>query len=130
MTWTMPRPVLHWVAALLGLTALSAFAMGIINAPEHGGRLPGQRAPGQSGPVQAIDAPEATPLSQERIEGAPPVEKPAAAETDEADQAAADAATNTTAGHGPLLDVPPMATNTAPPETVAPAPPPDDEPPH
>jgi hypothetical protein len=124
----MPRPVLHLVAALLGLTALASFAMGIINAPEHGGRLPGQRAPGDTGPAQAIDAPEATPLSQERIEGPPPVEKPAANKTDEADEAAA--ATNTTAGRGPLLDVPPMATNTAPPETAAPAPSPDDEPPH
>jgi hypothetical protein len=127
----MPRPVLHWVAALLGLTALSSFAMGIINAPEHGGRLPGERIPGRAaGAATAIDAAEATPLSQERIEGAPPpVEKPAANKTDEQDaEATGDQATNAT---GPLLNVPPAAANaTPPPETIAPAPPPEDEPPH
>jgi hypothetical protein len=127
----MPRPVLHWVAALLGLTALSSFAMGIINAPEHGGRLPGERVPGRTaGAAMAIDAPEATPLSQERIEGAPPpVEKPAAGKTEEqAAEVTGDEATN---GTGPLLNVPPAAANaTPPPETIAPASSPEDEPPH
>jgi hypothetical protein len=124
----MPRPVVHWVAALLGLTALTSFAMGIINAPEHGGRLPGERAPGQTGAAQAIEAPEATPLSQERIEGPPPpVEKPAVDETEESDEAADKEATNTT---GPLINVPPVATNTAPPPETVPVPSPEDEPPH
>jgi hypothetical protein len=125
----MPRPVLHWVAALLGLTALTAFAMGIINAPEHGGRLPGERAPGQpAGPAAAIVAPEATPLSQERIEGPPPEpEKPATSKAEAPSDEAAAEATNTTPA-GPLLTLPP-ATNTTP-EEASPAPPPEDEPPH
>ena len=140
MTWTMPRPVLQAVAGVLALTALASFAMGIVNAPEHGGRLPGERAPGQAaGPATAINATEATPLSQERIEGPPPTaEKPAANKTDDEDTETADQATNT-------LPVPPMksadstkpggATNaTAPPDRVGDLlqqqSPPPEEPPH
>jgi hypothetical protein len=127
----MPRPVLNLVAALLGLTAVTSFALGIVNAPEHGGRLPGERLPGQAGTARAIDATEATPLSQERIEGPPPaVEKPAAKTEEASDEAADAAAKAAAANHGPLLNVPPMATNAAPPEASAPIPSPDDEPPH
>ena len=115
MSWSMPRPVVQWVGALLGVIALTSFTMGVINAPERGGRLPGERISGKAaGPAAAIIAPEATPLSQERIEGPPPpVEKPA---------------TNTTAAAGPLITVPP--TNTPPPEEANPPPSPEDEPPH
>lgn len=130
MTWSMPRPVVQWVGALLGLIAATAFTMGIINAPEHGGRLPGERVPGKAaaaGPATAIDAQEATPLSQERIEGPPPVEKPAA-KADETDDDKADAATNATSA--PLLNLPPAATNASPPEEASAAPSPEDEPPH
>lgn len=103
MTWTMPKPVLQAVAGLLALGALAAFAMGIVNAPEHGGRLPGERAPGQAGgPATVINATEATPLSQERIEGPPPTtEKPAANKTDDEEEDTSDQATNT-------LPVPPI----------------------
>lgn len=127
MSWTMPRPVVLWAATLLGLIALTSFAMGIINAPERGGRLPGERVPGQ-GPATAINATEATPLSQERIEGPPPPpEKPAVNKTEEASADTANATTNTTMG--PILPVPPAAT-VPPPANTTPAPLPEDEPPH
>ncbi|MFC3071303.1 relaxase family protein [Phenylobacterium soli] len=134
----MPRPVLQVVAGVLGLCALAAFALGIINAPEHGGRLPGERPAGQAGaPGAVINAAEATPLSQERIEGpAPTAEKPAANKTDDEDQDTADQATNT-------LPVPPItppakpggATNATPAQDrvgdlIQQATPPPEEPPH
>lgn len=68
MTWSMPRPVLQIVAAVIGLAALGSFAVGIITA-DAPARLPGERTP-QAG--QAIQAIEAVPLAQERIEGPPP----------------------------------------------------------
>jgi len=68
MQWSMPLRVQQVVAGLLGLTAVTAFTLGVINAPDRG-RLPGERADGASGAL--IQATEATPLSQERIEGPP-----------------------------------------------------------
>jgi len=136
MEWTMPRPVVQGIAALLALGAAGSFAMGIVNAPERG-RMPGERARGAAaGPVTAINAPEATPLTQERIEAAPkPAEKPAVNTDDSDDSDEADAtATNATP--------PPTATTTAPvngatnatPATIMPPDtnpsPPQEEPPH
>ncbi len=69
MNWTMPRPVLQVVATLLGGAALVALALGIATAPARG-RLPGERLDGVTG--QPIEAQEATPLVDERIQGAPP----------------------------------------------------------
>jgi hypothetical protein len=124
MEWTMPRPVLQAVAALLVLAAAVAFAMGVMRAPDRG-RMPGERAPGDTGPAASvIEAPEATPLSQERIEGPPkPAEKPAtntqAADEDEASDDETDAvnatATNTIAPAKPTIRPPGTATNTLPP---------------
>jgi len=129
--WTMPRPALRVVAALLGLVALGAFVAGVLNAPERGGRMPGQKASGQA-PAAAIDAPEAMPLSQDRIEAPKPVEKPASATTDEDDDdAAAPVALNAT----PATPTPPAATNATPTaqdrvgDLLQTLPPPD-EPPH
>src|SRR5258705_7006837 len=68
MQWSMPPRVLQVVAGLIGFTALTAFTLGVINAPDRG-RLPGERADGVQGAL--IQATEATPLSQERIEGPP-----------------------------------------------------------
>ena len=70
MQWSMPHRVLQVVAGLLVLVALSAFTLGVVNAPQRG-RMPGERASGASG-LAPIQATEATPLSQERIEGPPP----------------------------------------------------------
>lgn len=139
MNWTMPRPVLQAVAGVLVLGAMGAFAMGIINAPEHGGRLPGARAPGQpAGPATEINAADATPITQERIEGPPPAAPKAANTTDDQEADSGDEATNT-------LPVPPIksaeaakpaaATNaTAPQDRVGdllqPAAPTPEEPPH
>jgi hypothetical protein len=72
MQWTMPHRVLQIVASLIALAAVSAFALGIVSAPQRGGRLPGEKAPGVAGTGAAIDAEDATPLSNERIEGPPP----------------------------------------------------------
>jgi hypothetical protein len=95
MTWSMPRSVLKVVAGFIALTAVGSFAMGIITAPQRG-RLPGERASlgGAGTPIQAT---EATPLSQERIEGPPPApeltpEEKAQLEADRKAKAEADAA--------------------------------------
>jgi len=73
MQWTMPHRVLQLVAGLIGLAAIGAFALGIMNAPQRGGRLPGEKAAGAGAPAAAaIDATDATPLVDERIEGPPP----------------------------------------------------------
>ena len=68
MNWSMPHPVRQGVAALLALACVAAFTVGVITAPSRG-RLPGQAPDGASG--TALEAQEATPLSEERIEGAP-----------------------------------------------------------
>ena len=72
MQWSMPHRVLQVVAGLIGVAAVSAFTLGVVNAPMRG-RLPGERAQaGAPGTVAAVEATEATPLTQERIEGPAP----------------------------------------------------------
>jgi hypothetical protein len=72
MQWTMPHRVLQIVASLLALAAVSSFVLALLNAPQRGGRLPGEKIPGVAGSGAAIEAQDATPLSNERIEGPPP----------------------------------------------------------
>lgn len=132
MEWTMPRPVLHWVAGFLAVAALGSFIMGIVNAPERGGRLPGERVPGANAAAGAsvINATDATPLAQERIESAP---KPApkASNTDETDEADTEpSATNVTPPAKATNATPAPALQTAAPPSATPATPPEDEPPH
>lgn len=140
MQWTMPHRVLQIVAGLIALAAVSAFTMGIINAPQRGGRLPGAKAGAVAGVATVIDAPDATPLNNERIEGPPPptpeeiaqakadaeakAEEADAGNTDDEDKAAADSA----AVAPPLLRLPPAAGN-ATGQTLG-GPPAADEPPH
>lgn len=69
MNWSMPRPVLQIVAAVIGVAAVGSFSIGILSA-DAPARLPGERNPDGSG--AAVEAVEATPLAQERIEGPPP----------------------------------------------------------
>jgi hypothetical protein len=91
MQWSMPPRVLQVVAGLIGLTSVTAFTLGAINAPERG-RLPGERADGVQGAL--IQATEATPLSQERIEGPPeptPLTEEEKARLDEEKKAKAEA---------------------------------------
>jgi hypothetical protein len=90
MTWTMPQRSLQIVAFLLLLAAAGAFAMGIASAPQRSGRLPGQKMPG-GGTAPAIEATEATPLGDERIEGPPPPTPEEKAKAEEAKRKAAEA---------------------------------------
>ena len=124
MIWTMPRPLVQAAGAALALSAVAAFAMGIINAPERG-RLPGER-PGKGQAGALIQATDATPLALERIEAPPPPPKPVEQADDEPDAAPA---TN-----APAVAAAPMPAAPAPAATPAPLPqetaPPPDEPPH
>lgn len=107
MQWTMPHRVLQIVATLIVLAAVGSFALGLMNAPQRGGRLPGQKVAGAPTTAAPIEATEATPLSQERIEGPPPVEeKPKEEEPppEEADQAAS---ANAAAAPAPVITPPP-----------------------
>lgn len=140
MQWTMPPRVLQIVAGLISLAAISAFVLGVVNAPQRGGRLPGAKAAAGAGPATAIDAADATPLSNERIEG-PPQPTP-----EELAQAKADAEAKAEAEAGnsdadeaanpppvvtppPVLRPPPPATTDTSGQTLGgPAAP--DEPPH
>jgi len=71
MNWSMPRPVLQIVAGALGVACIASFTVGIVTAPNRA-RLPGERLGETGTPLQAL---EATPLGEDRIEGpAPPPE--------------------------------------------------------
>jgi hypothetical protein len=135
----MPHRVQQVVAGLLGLTALTAFTLGILNAPDRG-RLPGERADGASGAL--IQATEATPLSQERIEGPPepvPLTPEQQAKLDEEKAAKAEAAAEARLAAAGVKPATPTvvapATPAAPPpdrvgEILDNAAPPPEEPPH
>jgi hypothetical protein len=140
MQWSMPHRVLQVVAGLIVLTALVAFTAGVVNAPERS-RLPGEHANGAPGPL--IQAAEATPLSQERIEGPPeppPLteEEKARIEAEKAAKAQAEAAAKLAAAATPAP--PPVAPAIATPATPIPdrvgdliqsiTPPPIEEAPH
>jgi hypothetical protein len=139
MQWSMPHRALQVVAGLLGLTAVSAFALGVINAPDRG-RLPGERADGAQGPL--IQATEATPLSQERIEGPPepvPLTPEQQAKLDEEKAAKAEAAAAARLAAAGVAPVAPPAAAPAAPATppqdrvgdlLENTPPPPEEPPH
>lgn len=134
MQWTMSRPVLRVVAGGLVVVALGAFTMGVINAPQRG-RLPGERAQrGAASPIAteaAATAPDATPLSQDRIEGPPappeltPQEK-AKQESDRQAKAEAAAAARQAAAQAP----PPPPTPTPTLQTAEPPSSPAEEAPH
>ncbi|MDB5449540.1 MAG: hypothetical protein JWQ52_668 [Phenylobacterium sp.] len=142
MQWTMPRRVLQVVAGLIGLAAVGSFSMGVINAPSHG-RLPGEKAPGEA-PSAMIQATEATPLSQERIEGPPPPPEltPEEKAKQDADKKARDAAAaaarlaadspeaNGAAPGAPTLITPPAAGDRVGDLLDSVTPPPSEDPPH
>ena len=138
MQWSMPYRVQQVVAGLLGLTALTAFTLGVINAPDRG-RLPGERADGASGAL--IQATEATPLSQERIEGPPeptPLTPEQQAKLDEEKAAKAEAAAEARLAAAGVKPVTPTVVTPAPApalqdrvgEVLENAAPPPEEPPH
>jgi hypothetical protein len=125
MIWTMPRRLVQAAGAALALSALAAFTLGVVNAPERG-RLPGER-PGKGQAGSLIQATEATPLVQERIEAPPPPPKPEEQADDEDQPTAATnapaAATNATPAAPAAA---PPAQGPIPQETA----PPPEEPPH
>jgi hypothetical protein len=68
MNWSMPPSTLRLVAFGLGFACLGSFTLALATAPSPG-RLPGERSSGAAGLV--LQAQDATPLVDERIEGAP-----------------------------------------------------------
>ncbi len=129
MNWTMPRPVLKLVATVIVVASLGAFALAAMTAPPRG-RLPGERQGGGAG-GEAIQAQDATPLTDERIEGPPPPveltpEEKAKLEADKKAKAEAAALAKAEADKGApagpeAVVVPPPE---APPAKLEPAPPP------
>ena len=126
MNWSMPRPVLQVVAALIGVACLGAFVMGVATAPPKS-RLPGQRIDGVTG--EAIQAADAIALGDERIEGAAPPpelsdeEKARLADEKEAKEEAA-AARAAAAGVMPVTAATPAAPVVEAAPQAAPPPPP------
>lgn len=136
MNWSMPQPVLQLVAGVIGVACVGAFTLGVVTAPGRG-RLPGEKLGGQAG--EAIQALDATPLGEERIEGPPPPkaltpEEKAKLEEERAAKAAAAALAKADAGAATPAAVP-TPTLQAPADPVgdvlqkAPAPPPPEDPP-
>jgi hypothetical protein len=108
----------------------------VINAPQRGGRLPGERASAAAAGASSIDATDATPLSDERIEGAPPpaanAEDQDAGNTTEAEAGNSDEQEAPAAAQPepqPQAPTPPAPGNAAPVQTLG-GPPAADEPPH
>ncbi|WP_309605939.1 hypothetical protein [Phenylobacterium sp.] len=133
----MPPLVLRIVAGLIGLVALGAFTLGIVNAPQRG-RLPGEKPAASGAAVAPIQATEATPLGQDRIEGKPPPvplteEEQAKLEAAKQAKADADAAKVAAAGAAPAAVTPtvaPAAAPAPPPSAPPGEPPPQEEAPH
>jgi hypothetical protein len=134
MQWTMPPRVLQVVGVLLALVALSAFTLGMVNAPSRG-RMPGERATASAGATSLV-ATDAVPLSADRIEGATSpheltpeekekleADKEAKEEADEEAKAAAATTPGASAAPGAAAPAGPIPTEAPP----APAP---DEAPH
>ena len=102
MNWSMPRPVLQLVATGIVLASVSAFVLGVATAPSRG-RLPGERPGAPAGEV--LEAVEAQPLVDERIQGAAVQEEltgegKAALETEKKAKAEAPAPAKAQAGKG------------------------------
>lgn len=130
MTWSMPRPVLQFVAALLVAAWLGAFTLAAWTAPPRS-RLPGEGP--QAPSAEVLQAQEATPLVDERLAGAPEKEElteeeKAALEAEKKAKAEADALAKAEAAKGAPAG-PEAVAPTAPPtpakaEPAAPQPPP------
>jgi len=136
MQWSMPHRVLQVVAGLIVLVAVSAFTLGVINAPQRG-RMPGEKsASGGSDGAAPIVATEATPLSQERIEGPPPPPEltPEEKAQQQADREAKAAAKLAAAGEatpaGPAAPAPPKLPADKLGDIIQNATPSQEEPPH
>ena len=133
MQWSMPHRVLQVVATLIVLVALSAFTLGVVNAPQRG-RMPGEKVAGQAGGTPLV-ATDATPLGADRIEGLAPRElTPEEKEKLEADKEAKEEATEAaqaaaaTAPPGVTANASPAAPTGPIPTEAPPAPAPDEAP--
>ena len=135
MNWSMPRPVLQGVAALLVTACAASLIWGIVSAPPRG-RLPGVAPAGAGEPLQAQDA---TPLTEERIEGAPEpiplteeektaLEAEKKAKEEAALLARAEAAKGAPAGPEAIVAEPPPSAPAAPAPEAPPPPPKQEEP--
>jgi len=135
MQWSMPHRVLQVVAGLIVLVAVSAFTLGVINAPQRG-RMPGEKSDGGPNGAAPIVATEATPLSQERIEGPPPPPEltPEEKAQQQADREAKAAAKLAAAGEatptGPAAPAPPKLPSDKLGDIIQNSAPPQEEPPH
>jgi hypothetical protein len=135
MSWTMPHRVLQIVALLLILSCATAFAVGVAGQLSRGGHLPGERILSGVTGAAPVEAQDAVPLSEERIEGPPPPteEEKAKAKKEAEEEAARAAAEEAAAAAAPVGN----AAAPAPPVIQLPVgnaaeipPPPPDEPPH
>jgi hypothetical protein len=127
-SWSMPHRTLQIVAFLLIAVAAGSFAMGLAGALQRGGHLPGQGMLSGVTGAAPVEAEDATPLADERIEGPPKVEEEKkAGNTEEAEAAPEDEA-----GNAPILgNVTPAPLELPPVGNAAEAQaPPPDEPPH
>ena len=135
MPWTMPHRTLQIVAFLLIATSAGSFALGLVGNLQHGGRLPGAQILGGVAGPPTVDAQEATPLSDERIEGPPPPspeDKKAEAKNEEDASEESDeepAVGNALAGNAAALAAQPHPL-LPPIGNAAETEPPPDEPPH
>jgi hypothetical protein len=127
----MPQPVLKLVAGLIAAAALGAFALGVATAPDKS-RLPGERR-GEAIGAEPMEATDATPLGDERIQGAPPPrvlteEEKAKLEADKKakEEAAAAKAAAELLGVAPATPATPAAAPAAPAEKAATPPPPEE----
>lgn len=136
MSWTMPHRVLQIVATLIVLAAATSFTLGVLNAPQRG-RLPGQKTSSAAAVAgQPVDAVDATPLAQARIEGPPPPPPKAEAKPNPEEQVEDEGSDEDQAGNTPTISLPPPGGNAfgaaAPPlgNATGNATAPLDEPPH
>jgi hypothetical protein len=132
----MPRPVLQIVATVLGVMWIGAFAFAAFTAPPRS-RLPGEGPRGAS--AEILQATDATPLIDERIQGAPEpeelteeekaaLEEEKKAKAEAAALAKAEAAKGAPAGPEALVPVAPPAIAKVEPTAPAPPPPKVEEP--
>lgn len=129
ITWSMPQPVLKLVAILIAAGAVGAFVLGVATAPDKS-RLPGERRGGEAAAGAAMEATDATPLGDERIQGAPPPRElteeekaKLAADKKAKEEAAAAKAAAELLGVDPVAPVAPVVTPAQPAEKAAPPPP-------
>lgn len=77
--WSMPRNVLQIVAVIIGICAVSGFALGLRNVPDRA-RMPGEST---EGGASALEATDATPIGELLVTDPPPAPEEKADEEEE-----------------------------------------------